>query len=365
MKNLKASKLVKGVVATGAVVGVLFGMTACSDSKPSGGESGGGSSLSGTLNVIAYSSVWEEQYRAAVIEPFQKANPGVTVNYVSKRSSAEMLSALQGQKSNPGTDVAIMDQSVAKSANQQGLFAKFSATDVPNLSKVKKEFLDADGYGPAVHVDAYAILYDTKTFSTPPTSWSEFWNPKWAGKVNLTAPPSLLGLAFTAAACTLEGEDYTKSIEKGIAKIKQLAPSVQTFAPNPDEYQNIITGQTVIGVGQNGRGQYYAEQSGNKMGLAFPKEGTMYQINTVNLVEGAPNKAVATAFINYTLSDAAQIAFASKLFYAPSTDAKVPADVAKRIVATDGSQKILPWDLAFVASIRDPWTEVWKKEIIK
>lgn len=358
MKNLR-SRHTKALAAAGTAV-ALVTLAACSSAP----ETPTDGSLSGTLNVIGYSGIWEERYREAVIEPFQTANPGVSVNYVAKRSSAEMLSALQSQQSRPGTDVAIMDNSVAESGNRQGLFAEIAEADVPNLAGVKEEFLSTEGYGPILHLDAIGILYDTEVFDQEPTSWEELWNPQWSGMVNLMAPPSLLGLAATAAASTLEGEDYTQSIDKGVARLKELAPHVQTFAPNPDEWQSIITGQTVIGIGQNARGQYYAEQSNGKLGIAFPEDGTFYQLNTINLVDGAPNEAAAVAFIDYALSPEAQLAFAEALFYAPSVDVDIPAETASRIIATDGSIKILPFDTDFLAEVRDPWTDIWKREII-
>jgi putative spermidine/putrescine transport system substrate-binding protein len=92
------------------------------------GASGGDSATSGEVNLIAYSGVWQDQYTASVIEPFKAKYPNIKINYASKRSSAEMLSALQGQKNNPATDVAIMDNSVSTTGNKQGLFEKVDAT---------------------------------------------------------------------------------------------------------------------------------------------------------------------------------------------------------------------------------------------
>jgi len=347
----------KVLAATAGSAAMLLALSACSGGGSDGGESG-------TLNIIGYSGIWQEAWTEAVVEPFKAEHPGIEVNFVEKRSSADMLAALQSEKSNPSTDIALMDESVAESGNQQGMFAKFDEGEVPNLSKVKEEFLNPDGYGPVIHLDAIGLLYDTEVFDTPPTSWEELWNPEWKGKVNLMAPPSLLGLADIAAASTLEGEDYTKSIDKGIEKLKELAPSVQTFAPTPDEWQSIITGQTVIGVGQNARGQYYSDESGGKLGIAFPEEGTFYQLNTINVVEGAPNEELALEFADFALSEEAQVGFAEKLFYAPSTDVELPADLAERIIATDGSVKILPFESEFLAGVRDEWTDRFKREVI-
>ncbi|AMB42094.1 ABC transporter substrate-binding protein [Paenarthrobacter ureafaciens] len=354
----------KGKVVLAAAAAATLVLTGCGGGSGSAGTSNS-SATSGEINLIAYAGVWQDQYNAAVIEPFKAKYPDIKINYSSKRSSAEMLSALQGQKNDPATDVAIMDNSVSTTGNTQGLFDKIDESAVPNLANVPEKFQDKSGFGPVVMLDAVGLLYDTATFPKAPESWDVLWDPAYAGRINVNAPPSLLGLSLTAITSKMEGEDYTQSIDKAVAKLKEMAPGVQTFAPNPDEYQNVITGQTVLGLGQNARGQFYSDQSNKKMGVTFPKEGTVYQINTVNLVKDAPNKAAAETFINYALSPEAQTAFAKALFYAPSvTNAELPAEVKDRVVPTDGSLNIVPLDVQFLSSARDKWTDTWKRQII-
>jgi putative spermidine/putrescine transport system substrate-binding protein len=350
------------VAALSAVALVLSG---CGGGAGTSGAAGSDSATSGEVNLIAYSGVWQDQYTAAVIEPFKAKYPNIKINYASKRSSAEMLSALQSQKNNPATDVAIMDNSVSTTGNKQGLFEKIDTASVPNLANVPEKFRDKDGYGPVAMLDAVGLVYDTAAFPAPPESWKVLWDPAYAGKINVNAPPSLLGLSLTAITSKMEGEDYTKGIDSAVTRLKEMAPGVQTFAPNPDEYQNVITGQTVLGLGQNARGQFYSDQSNKKMGVTFPKEGTVYQINTVNLVKNAPHSAAAKTFVDYALSAEAQTAFAKALFYAPSvSNAELPADVKNRVVPTDGSLNIVPLDVEFLSSARDKWTDTWKRQII-
>lgn len=358
------TKSIKGKIAALATASTM--MLVLASCSGAGTAAVNDSPTSGEVNLIAYSGVWQDQYNAAVVEPFKAKYPDIKINYVSKRSSAEMLSALQGQKAKPSTDVAIMDNSVSTSGNKQGLFDKIDAAAIPNLANVPDKFQNKDGYGPVVMLDAVGLVYDTATFPSAPESWNVLWDPAYAGKINVNAPPSLLGLSLTAITSKMEGEDYTKSIDKAVARLQEMAPGVQTFAPNPDEYQSVITGQTVLGLGQNARGQFYSDQSNGKMGVTFPKEGTVYQINTVNLVKDAPHAAAAKTFIDYALSAEAQTAFAEKLFYAPSvSNAELPAAVKDRVVPTDGSLNIVPLDVDFLASARDTWTDTWKRQIIK
>lgn len=360
-KFTRGSRIAAAAAVTTAGALILGG---CS-SSPGADEPQEETPTSGVINVIAYASIWEEQYREAVIDPFTELYPDITVNYVSKRSSAEMLSAIQAEGRRPSTDVAIMDISVSNTGNAQGLFTEFDESDVPNLANVAPEFLDEDGYGPIVMLDAVALLYDTEAVPTTPTSWEILWDDAYAGRVNVMAPPSGIGINLTAITSDRLGEDFTQSIDQAVDKLAELAPNVQTWAPNPDEYQSVITGSTVLGVGQNARGQYYSNESGGRLGVAFPEEGTVYQINTINLSAQAPNPAAAKTFIDYALSAEAQAAFAEALYYAPSvTNVELSAEVAERVVQTDGSLKIIPLDQAWLAEVRGDWTDRWNREII-
>jgi putative spermidine/putrescine transport system substrate-binding protein len=360
------SRYGKRVLAAATVAVGLAALSGCASGSSSGSTpSAAGAQPSGNLSIIGYADIWQNQYWNAVIKPFEAKYPKIKVQYQSKRSSGDMLAAIQSEAGTPSTDVAIMDSTVAETGNKQGIFAKVSATEVPNIKHVKKDILDTQGFGPVLQEDAVGLLYDTKTFPKAPTSWNVLWDSKYKQKIGITAPPSALSIDLTMIAAKMQGEDFTKSIDKAVARLKQLAPNVQTWAPLPDEYQSVITGQTVLDLGQNARGQYYSDQSGGKLGIAFPKEGTMYQINTINLLKNAPNAAAAKLFMNYALGAGAQTAFAKALYYAPSVDnVTLPADVADRIVKTDGSVKIISYDPDWLATVRSQWTDIWKREII-
>lgn len=325
-----------------------------------------GSATSGTINIIGYAGIWKDAYQKAVLAPFSKNYPDIKVNYVEKRSSADMLASLRAEGNRPTTDLAIMDKGVAISGNKQGTFGKVSQDDVPNLANINEQFVNPEGFGPVIMADAVALLYDKKAFNEPPTSWKILWDPAYKQNVAVMAPPSTLGLNFEAIVATMEGEDFTTSTAKAVAKLKELAPNVQSWIPTPDEYQAVITDQVDLSIGQNARGQYYADRSNGKLGVTFPEEGTVYQINTINLLEKAPNAAAAKTFINYALSPEAQAAFAEEIFYAPSVDnVELPEEVRSRVAPTDGSLKVVPIDLDWFAGVQAAWTEDWKREVMR
>lgn len=356
------SVLISRRVTLSAAVLAISGlsMTACGG----GEEEAESSPTSGTVSIIGYSGIWEDAYREAVIEPFTDEYPDITIDYNSNRSSAEMLSSIQSEGGSRTTDVAIMDISVSNGGNSQGVFTEVSEDEIPNLANVDEEWLNEDGYGPAVMLDAVALLYASDEFDEAPDTWDVLWDEEYEGQVNVMAPPSGLGINLTAITADLIGEDFTESIDQTVERLQELAPNVQTWAPNPDEYQSVMTGQTVLGVGQNARGQYYVDDSDGALGVAVPDEGTVYQINTINLTADAPNPEAAKTFIDYALSAEAQEAFAEAMYYAPTVEnVDLSDDVAERLVEA-GDDSVIPLDQEWLAEVRQDWSDRWNREIL-
>jgi len=134
-----------------------------------------------------------------------------------------------------------MDVSTAGIANTEGLTDKMSATDVPSLAELYPEARYGD-FGPAVTFDHLVLVYDTEKLTPPLAKLADLWRPDLKGGLAISAPPNIQGLALTAMVEKMLGGDHTKSIDKAIAKLKELAPSVQTFEPNPDGYALVLNG---------------------------------------------------------------------------------------------------------------------------
>src|SRR3546814_466220 len=165
--------------------------------------------------------------------------------------------------------------------------------------------------------------------------------------------PNIQGIALTAMTASMVGEDWTKSIDGTIEKLAELAPRVQTFDPQPDGYTMVLNDTITIGTGWNARAQLFREQSEGRLGVMLPEEGSVFQINAINLVEGARNKPAALAFINYALSPEAQKRFTEAMYYAPvNTKAKVSEEALEK-TALSHMDQMLPLDWSWVAQVRD------------
>jgi putative spermidine/putrescine transport system substrate-binding protein len=322
--------------------------------------------LSGQITLMSYAGIFQDNYTKAVIEPFQLAHPGVKVNFAPGGSSAQMVGSVRAQKADPQIDVVIMDVTTSSIGNLEGLFEKLTPAEFPVLGELLPEARAAGGdYGPAVTFD-HLVLVSDSALSPPLTKLSDLWRPDLKGQLAVSAPPNIQGLALTAMVEKMEGGDYRKSIDAAMKKLRELAPSVNTFDPNPDGYSLIMNGVVKVATGWNARAQLYADQTGGKISALLPPEGSVFQINTINLTAGSKNRAAAAAFVAHALSQPAQKAFTERMFYAP-TNGKAQIDpkaIARTAAAPESRSRMIGVDWNDVLKVRDQWNNRWRREVI-
>jgi putative spermidine/putrescine transport system substrate-binding protein len=321
----------------------------------------------GEMTLMAYTGIFQENYTAAVVEPFKAANPGVSVTYFAPVTSAAMLGTLRSQRTGPQTDVVIMDTTTAAIACAEGLVEKLTPAEVPVMAELFPLAREAGGEcGPAVTFDHFVVVYDTTKVSPAPTSLRALWDEKLRGRLAIAAPPNIQGLVLTAIVERMEGGDYRQGVDRAIAKLRTLAPLVQTFDPRPDGYSLILNDQVSFATGWNARSQLYRDQSNGRIGVMLPEEGTAFQINMINVVRGGPNRAAAIAFVNHALGQAAQKAFTERMFYGPTNaQAQIaPAALARTAAAPEFRDRVIPLDWADIVRVRDTWNNRWRREVI-
>lgn len=323
--------------------------------------------MADTVVLTAYSGIFQENYMKAVVEPFMKANPDITVEFYGMPNSAQMLGTLRAQASAPQIDIAIMDVSVAKAATDEGLFAPIDESVSKHLAdlypQAKYEGVNAVG----VTFDNLILLYNTDKVQEKPTSWNALWDEKYAKNVSIPAVPDIQGTTLTIITNKLAGgADYTESVEAGLKRLEELAPLVQTWEPRPDVYQPISSGTAAIGIGWNARAQVYADLSDGKLGVVLPEEGSGFQINVIGLVKDGPASENAKKFIDYALSPEAQAAFTEQMFYAP-TNSKAAGHISEKALsrtAAGAMDRMIDINWLEVAKIREGITEQWRRRII-
>jgi putative spermidine/putrescine transport system substrate-binding protein len=319
----------------------------------------------GQLTLQAYAGIFRDNYTEVVVNPFT-ARSGTQVQYFDGGTSAQMLGRLRAQRADPQTDVVIMDITTAAVACAEGLVERIDATVLPVIGELGPMAREAGGAcGPAVTYDHLVLVYDTRAVQPAPTRWADMWDPAHRGRIALAAPPNIQGLALTAILAHAAGGDW-RNINAAMPRLRELAPSVQTFTPNPDGYTLILNDQVRFATGWNARAQLYHDQSQGRIGVVLPEEGTAFQINTINVVANAKNRAQALAFVAHALSAEAQKAFTERMFYGPTNpNAQVsPAALARTALAPQFRERIVGVDWDEMVRLREQWNQRWRREVI-
>jgi len=318
-----------------------------------------------TVTLMAYSGIFQERYTKAVVEPFMKANPDIKVEYFGLPNSAQMLGSLRAQKAAPQADVVIMDVSVSKAGTDEGLFTKIDEKNVPASAELYPTARIPGIAGVAVTFDNLVMIYNSDAIKEPPKSWFELADKKHAGKVTFNGMPDIQGLSLVLILDKARGgTSYLTNVDKGIAAVGEIAPNVLTWDPKPESYQVIIQGQAHLGAAWNARAQLNSDISGGKLKATLPTEGSVFQINTINLVANRPDPEAAAKFVNYALGTVAQKAFTEEMFYAPVNAKAQIADAAINRTAVKSMDKVVALDWIALAKVRDQIMEQWRRKVL-
>ncbi|MGG5808831.1 ABC transporter substrate-binding protein [Falsiroseomonas sp. CW058] len=319
----------------------------------------------GRMTLQSYAGIFRDNYTQVVVNPFTAAR-GTQVQYFEGGTSAQMLGTLRAQRADPQIDVVLMDVTTAAIACAEGLVEPLDATTLPVIGELDQMARDSGGRcGPAVTYDHLALVYDTRAVTPAPTRWAAMWEPAHRGRVALSAPPNIQGLGITAILAHAASGDW-RNVGAAMPRLRELAPGVQTFDPNPDGYTLILNDQVRFATGWNARAQLYRDQSGGRIGVVLPEEGTVFQVNTINVVANAKNRPQALAFVAHALSAEAQKAFTERMFYGPTnTRAQIsPEALARTALAPEFRQRVIPLDWNEMVRLRDGWNQRWRREVI-
>lgn len=321
-----------------------------------------------TISFAGPAGDFQTHYEASVIEGFRRSFPDIVVYYFPVTNSFQTLGALRTQRALPQMDVAMMDAAVAKIATDEGLLERLTPDTLPIGRELLPQAFIPGVAGPAAMLDNLVLLYAPDKVRSEPTSWKLLWDNAHARQVAMPTPPDALGIAFTLVANKVfGGGDYRESLNAGLTAIGELSSRVQTWDPKPDPYGFILDGGAALSIGWNSRGQSLALRSFGRLAAAIPDEGSVFQINTINLVRGGPETDAGRLFLSYALSAEAQKAFTERMFHTPvNTRAQIAPNALARTAATPGRMaKMMDVNWSEIAKLRESITEQWRRRIAR
>ncbi|TCL75149.1 putative spermidine/putrescine transport system substrate-binding protein [Hydrogenispora ethanolica] len=312
-------------------------------------------------------STWgynEDQFRKNVFGPFEKENNVKIVLEVG--NNGERLNKLKLMK-NSSVDVITLAESYALDGAKAGVFEKIDARKIPNLKylyDVAKKPVK-DGYGPAYTMNRTGIIYDAKAVAKPIKSWADLWRPDLKQKITIPDITITSGPAMIQAGAIKAGTAMAKNDSKAFSQLVALKPNVVKIYTKSSDLNNLfIQKEVVVGVGLDFAFPKIKEAIPSAV-YVDPKEGSVANRNTINIVKGSKNVDLAYKFIDWWLSEKVQRANALDKLDSP-VNKKVVLTEEEAVGLTYGAKvfkKMKALDFSYINGVMPKWIQRWNEEI--
>jgi putative spermidine/putrescine transport system substrate-binding protein len=266
-----------------------------------------------TLVAATFPGTWSEADREFLAPAFAKRTGArVTQSILLGTDQVARLQAAKGRM--PPFDVALFDA-------KQGLIVEYPAAKSPNLKDLLPEFQDK--WGPRISMQVVGIGYNPQKIKTPPASWDALWEPKYKGRVGLTALNSQLGIAFLAEINRLRGGNEA-NFEPAFKALRELLPNVGAVAANLGAYATLWQQEQIDIAPYNFNFVQTLKGKDVPVELAIPDTGPVGWYTSMHLVAGAAEPDLAVAYIDTHLSPEVQAEMEKPPYDVIPTNSKVP-----------------------------------------
>src|SRR6195256_3838692 len=178
-------------LAAGILVGMATAVTACGSSGTSSSslptKIGKGE---GALNLVA----WEGYAQPQWVKPFER-NTGCVVHAQYAGSSDEMVTLMR-QGGGGQYDMVSASGDASLRLIRGGILQPMNPdlvpewkNFVPQLQSPPHNTVDGKHYGISLQWGPNTLLYNTKSVTPAPTSWSAIYGPSYKGEVSVPANP--------------------------------------------------------------------------------------------------------------------------------------------------------------------------------
>jgi putative spermidine/putrescine transport system substrate-binding protein len=315
-----------------------------------------------TLVAATFPGTWNEVDRTIVAPAFKSATgASVTQSIVLGTDQVARLTAAKGNK--PPFDVAFFDTPQVLDAVKAGLIEEYPAAKSPHFKDLIPKFQDK--WGPKITMQVIGIGYNPNKIKTPPKSWEDLWDPKYKGRVGLTALNSQLGIAFLAELNRLKGGTET-DFEPAFKALRSLLPNVGAIAANLGAYATIWQQEQIDIAPYNFNFVQTLKGKDVPVELSIPTTGAVGWETSLHLVAGAAEPDLAVKYIDLHLDPAIQAKMLKRPYDVIPTNSKVTleGDITKSLAKNhDDLAKVRGFDWAKLNPQRGALIERFNREI--
>ncbi|WP_334174227.1 extracellular solute-binding protein [Pseudoxanthobacter sp.] len=289
----------------------------------------------GEVRLLAY----EGYADPAWVAEFEKET-GITVKVTYVGGVDEQIAKMKASNGKD-YDVVTVDTASLKAFADQKLIAPIDKEKLTSAKNLLPDFqpmanatFDGVTYGVPWAWGSLGLVYDKKTFPTPPDSWAVLWDPKYKGKV-ISLDDANNDINFAAIALGIKDPFHLTDAQFAEVKDKLIAlkKNLLTYYAGFDEGTTIWSENDVVLMFS--MGELAAVNLGKKgfdVGYVIPKEGAVGWLDNLTVSAGSDNADAAYAWMNFALQKKIGADMAKKYGYGATTDAPQGMDYAGRLI---------------------------------
>jgi len=273
--------------------------------------------------IILYN--WAGYIPQSILDAFA-AETGIHVEYEVYADQEEAMEQLRAGKQ---VDIAVLDNTYVPIAVAEGLLAELNYANIPNFHFVSPGFRDlafdpGNRYSITLQWGTTGLIVRTDRVDEPVTSWSDLWDPRYAGKIGIWPyGREMIGIALKSLNYSLNSEDPDELAEAE-EKLLALRPNIFLIDPNlPTGAPHLMDEETVVIYGWG----YDAREAQAQLDAAtyvLPQEGTIIWSDNITISAGSRHKAAAEKFINFLFRPEISALMVNELWVAVPNDAALP-----------------------------------------
>ncbi|KGQ29899.1 putrescine/spermidine ABC transporter substrate-binding protein [Gallibacterium genomosp. 2] len=246
---------------------------------------------------------WTEYIPNSLLQEFTKET-GIEVVYSTFESNEEMYSKMK-LTNGGGYDLIFPSSYYIGKMAKEGMLAKLDKSKLVNFAQITSSLLNKN-FDPE---NQYSLPYvygltgiginSAEVDPKSVTSWADLWDPKYKGKILLTADSrEVFHIALLLKGFSPNTKE-NKEIESAYRLLQKLMPNVQSFnSDSPDV--PYVQGEVSLGMIWNGSA-FRAHKENPDIQFIYPQEGAIIWMDNYAIPKNAEHKEAAYKFIDFML----------------------------------------------------------------
>ena len=260
-----------------------------------------------TLYIGMNGGNFERAFSEHVLPPFEKENNVKIV--IVPGTSADIIAKAMASKDNPQMHLILLDDGIMSRAISNGLCQQIN--DSPEFKNLAPEAIMENRMAIGIDMGMTGIGYNKRMFDEnnwpAPTSWTDFTDPKYKGKVVFqSASVSSFGLHAFLMLNRIEGGSE-KDVEPGFVFFsKKVAPNVIEYIPNSSKISEMIQTNEAAIFPLSPTAVANMKDKGINVAYAQPKEGAVLLMVMECSIANNSEPELTQKLAHYLLSPEAQ-----------------------------------------------------------